>query len=230
MPVPIAIRDVHVAMPATVVTASLLRTPSTMNTLSNPRCSARTARSTAPFAPTANPQSVSPTFIAGWRPSPGALVLVVLALSAPDAQLRRHRRPRAVEARVRVERSLIRPALQQREPVRVEHTLERLELLAAGLLHRLRAARPESLCQLGALARRRGDAHDKSDRHDVSLDVTPGSPAGLSTGTAGRRRRGTPRRCKRPPPRRGTRWRWPGPVPRPGVRAGPRCGTSPGRP
>src|SRR5215471_21589141 len=63
MPVPIAMRDVRPAMPATVVRASLLNTPSTIRALSNPRSSARTASSTASRTPTANPQMVTPIFM-----------------------------------------------------------------------------------------------------------------------------------------------------------------------
>src|SRR5262245_26495493 len=63
MPVPIVIRVVRPAMPATVVSASLLNTLSTMNTLSHPRASAVTARSTAERAPMPNPQNVTPRFI-----------------------------------------------------------------------------------------------------------------------------------------------------------------------
>src|SRR5262245_46772057 len=63
IPVPIVIRVVRPAMPATVVSASLLNTLSTMNTLSNPRASAMTARSTAARAPMPNPQNVTPRFI-----------------------------------------------------------------------------------------------------------------------------------------------------------------------
>src|SRR5262245_30573358 len=60
MPVPTPIREVRPAMPATVVMASLLKTPSTRNTLSKPRSSACTARSTAARTPTSKPQRVSP--------------------------------------------------------------------------------------------------------------------------------------------------------------------------
>ena len=63
IPVPIAMREVRPAMPATVVSASLLHTPSTMNTLSNPLSSARTARSTASRTPAANPHTVNPIFM-----------------------------------------------------------------------------------------------------------------------------------------------------------------------
>src|SRR5262245_31986862 len=63
MPVPIVIRVVRPAMPATVVSASLLNTLSTMNTLSKPRASAMTARSTAGRALMPNPQNVTPRFI-----------------------------------------------------------------------------------------------------------------------------------------------------------------------
>src|SRR5262245_50081271 len=63
IPVPTMIREVRAAMPATVVTASLLNTLSTMNTLSKPRPSAATARSTASRTPIPNPQNVTPRFI-----------------------------------------------------------------------------------------------------------------------------------------------------------------------
>src|SRR5262245_41848684 len=66
MPVPIVMREVRPAMPATVVSASLLNTLSTMNTLSHPCASATTARSTAGRTPMPNPQNVTPRFI----PSP----------------------------------------------------------------------------------------------------------------------------------------------------------------
>src|SRR5215831_15436154 len=70
IPVPIVIRVVRPAMPATVVSASLLNTLSTMNTLSNPRASAMTARSTAGRAPIPNPQNVTPRFIGSPSVSP----------------------------------------------------------------------------------------------------------------------------------------------------------------
>src|SRR5262247_2591726 len=70
IPVPIVILVVRPAMPATVVSASLLNTLSTMNTLSNPRASAMTARSTAGRAPMPNPQNVTPRFIGSPSGSP----------------------------------------------------------------------------------------------------------------------------------------------------------------
>src|SRR6266487_3135500 len=62
-------------------------------------------------------------------------------------------------------RGLVRPALEQREPVGIGDTLEDLELLAAGLLPRVGAAGLVRLRQLRALARSCGDRHHESDRH-----------------------------------------------------------------
>src|SRR5260221_4812094 len=80
MLVPMVMRDVRPAMPATVVSASLLNTPSTMKALSHPSCSACTARSTASRTPTSNPQIVSPIFMPGLLgPPPSGAARAVYA-------------------------------------------------------------------------------------------------------------------------------------------------------
>src|SRR5262249_51491930 len=67
-----------------------------------------------------------------------------------------------------VEGRLVGPALEQRQLVRVEHTLKDLELLAPGLPHALLAARSVRLSEFGALSRCGGDRYNESDRHIVS--------------------------------------------------------------
>src|SRR5262245_51652912 len=76
-----------------------------------------------------------------------------------------------VELGVHVERGLVDPPLEQRQLVGIHHALEDLELLAAGLLHGLRAAGLVGLRQLGALAGCRGDGDDESDGQVVSPDL-----------------------------------------------------------
>src|SRR5262244_2118721 len=71
----------------------------------------------------------------------GAVILIVFSLTAPDAQLRAQCRARAVQFGVGVQSRLIGPAFQQCQLVGVEHALEHLELLAAGLFHALFTAR-----------------------------------------------------------------------------------------
>src|SRR4030095_8471510 len=68
------------------------------------------------------------------------VLLVVSPFAAAATQRGSERWPRAVEARVHVQRGLVGPALEQGQPVGVRDTLEDLELLAAGLLPGLRAA------------------------------------------------------------------------------------------
>src|SRR5262245_21348489 len=94
-----------------------------------------------------------------------AVVFVILALAAADAQIGPERRTRGVELRVRVEGGLVHPALEQRQPIGIRDALKDLELLAAGLFACLRTARLVRLRQLGALARCCGDGHHESDRH-----------------------------------------------------------------
>src|SRR4029453_397405 len=96
------------------------------------------------------------------------LVLVVLALAGSRPELRPKGRTRVVQFRVHVQSGLIDPTLQQHQPVGVRHALEDLELLAAGLLGRLRAAGLLRLGQLGALSQSGADRHDKPYRHDGS--------------------------------------------------------------
>src|SRR5712691_4995965 len=82
----------------------------------------------------------------------GPVVLIVFALAA-HAQLGSERRARGIQFRVHVERGLIGPALQEHQPVGVRGAPEDLELLAAGLFHRLGAAGDVGLRQLGAFPR-----------------------------------------------------------------------------
>src|SRR5207253_142108 len=103
------------------------------------------------MAPARSPASTSP------------VVLVVFALAIADAQLRPQGRASGVQLRMRVERRLVGPALQQRQLVGIENALEDLELLAAGLLHALLATRFIGLRQFRTLARRGGDRDDESD-------------------------------------------------------------------
>src|SRR5262245_45050742 len=117
----------------------------------------------------------SPYFVASAQAprsrSANPLVLVILALAAARPQFGKQRRSSAVEARVRFQRRLIAPALEQREPVGVQGALEDLELLAAGLLHHLRAAGAIRLRELGSLAGDCGDRHDESNGHVASLSA-----------------------------------------------------------
>src|SRR5882724_1396091 len=98
-------------------------------------------------------------------------IFVVFALTVPDAQLREQRRPRAVEFRVSIQSRLVGPALEQSQAVRVHAALKDLELLAARLLHHLRAAALVRFRELRPFAGDGGDRHDESDRHlSVSLE------------------------------------------------------------
>src|SRR5688500_5947645 len=93
------------------------------------------------------------------------VVLVVFALAVTHAQRRIHRRTRAIQLRVRVERRLVGPPFQQYHVVAVRSALEDVELFAAGLLPALRRALLERFRKLGALPRRGRESHYQSNRH-----------------------------------------------------------------
>src|SRR5262249_39292233 len=97
------------------------------------------------------------------------LVLVVLALAPADAQSLRQRWPGLVDLEMGIQGSLVGPAFEQREPVGIHDALKDLELLTAGLLHDLKAARLVDFRQLSTFARGGGDAHDESYGHGGSL-------------------------------------------------------------
>ena len=67
-----------------------------------------------------------------------------------------------------VEGRLVGPALQQRQLVRVEHTLKDLELLATGLLNALLAACFVHLSEFGTLSRCGGNRYNEPDCPIVS--------------------------------------------------------------
>src|ERR1700733_8331847 len=72
-----------------------------------------------------------------------------------------------------IERGLVLPQFEQRQLVRVQHTLEHLELLTAGLLHDFRATSPKCLRELRTLSRFGCDRYDEADCHVVSSDALP---------------------------------------------------------
>jgi hypothetical protein len=67
-----------------------------------------------------------------------------------------------------VERRLVGPTFQQNQFVRVERTLENLELLATGFLHALLATRPVRLRELGSFSRCGRNRDDKPNCHNPS--------------------------------------------------------------
>jgi len=95
------------------------------------------------------------------------VVLVVFTLARSEPQLGQQRRAGAVQTRVRVQRSLIDPAFEQRQAGfatlwKISNCSRKLPPV---LLRRLRAASLVGLGQPGALSRNCADRDNESNRH-----------------------------------------------------------------
>src|SRR5205807_3689778 len=100
--------------------------------------------------------------------SAGPFVLVILALATADTQLRVERGASRLQLGMSVERRLVGPTFEQNQLVRVERTLENLELFAAGFLHALLATRPVRLRELGPFSRCGRNRDDEPNCHNPS--------------------------------------------------------------
>src|SRR5204863_5029688 len=96
------------------------------------------------------------------------MVFVIFPLAAADTQLRVEGGASRLQLGMSVERRLVGPAFEQNQLVRVERTLEHLELLAAGFLHALLATRAVCLRELGPFSRCSRDRDYKANCHDRS--------------------------------------------------------------